>query len=256
LLAAPGSSPEVRTAGLMALAGLDYWQADYEAARADYEEALRIARATGDQVGEAEALYGLSMTETWRGDPAAGARLAGQARSLFEALDDRAKVGETLMAQGFALWQDRRYSAARPLWEEALAISRAIGADALAVTQLAGLAGLEFHTGSADEATRIALDALDQASDLDNAGLCVWLLDFIAAFATSAHPAAAVRLAGAADALRTAAGGGNRVDHLHIEPADAAARQLLSPSELERAWAEGQGLALAEAIREARALRP
>ena len=143
----------------------------------------------------------MSMTATWQGNPAEGARLAAEARSLFESLGARAQVGETLMAQGFALWQAREYTAARPLWEAALAISRELGADTLAVTQLAGLAGIEYHTGAPDDATRIALDALAQACDLDNVGLCVWLLDFIAAFAVEDRPAMAVRVAGAADAL-------------------------------------------------------
>ena len=41
-------------------------------------------------------------------------------------------------------------------------LSREEGADTLAVTQLAGLAGLEFHMGAQEDALRIALDALDQ----------------------------------------------------------------------------------------------
>ena len=131
-----------------------------------------------------------------------------------------------------------------------------MGEDALAVTQLAGLAGLEFHTGAPADATRIALDALDQACDLENVGLCVWLLDFIAAFAVAERPLEAVRVAGAADALRTASGGGKRVEELHIEPARTAARRTLERGELEAAWTEGRGFELERAIDEARSLRP
>jgi len=256
LLDPPGPDPTVRADALAALAGLEYWQADYRAARAAYEDALQLYRAAGDHTHVAEVLYGLSMTATWDGDPAEGARLAAAARSLFESLGARGQVGETLMAQGFALWQERDYAAARPLWEAALAISRELGADSLAVTQLAGLAGIEYHTGSRDKAARIALDALGLACDLHNVGLCVWLLDFIAAFTVEDRPAMAVRVAGAADTLRRASGGGMRVEDLHIEPARAAAERLLGPADLETAWAEGCALSLEGAIEAACSLQP
>jgi predicted ATPase len=256
LLEGSGPSPSVRAEALVALAGVAYWQADYEQARAAYQEALALYRELGQPRHEADVLYGLSMTATWSGDPAEGRRLATEARTLFEGLGARAKIGEALMAQGFATWQQREYEEARPLWQSALAISREIGDDALAVTQLAGLAGIAHHTGDAADATRIALEALAQACDLDNVGLCVWMLDFLAAFAVAEDPTAAVRLAGAADALREASGGGMPVEDLHIEPAQAAAGRTLSHSELERAWAEGRAMSLEEAIEAARALGP
>lgn len=256
LLEAPGPDGTMRADALVALAGLAYWQADYDAATMAYEEALELSRAAHDRSREAEVLYGMSMTATWSGDPSEGARLAVEARRLFESLAARAQVGETLMAQGFALWQLEDFAAARPLWEEALAISRELGADTLAVTQLAGIAGIEYHTGDSDDATRIALDALGQARDLDNAGLCVWLLDFVAAFAVEARPAEAVRIAGAADALRSASGGGMRIEDLHIVPARTAAERILGRAESDRAFSDGQAVTLEEAIDAAYSLRP
>jgi len=256
LLDPPGPDATVRADALVALAGLDYWQADFRAAKEAYEEAMELYRTAGDRSGEAEVLSGMAMTATWDGEPAEGARLAAEARILFESLGARAQVGETLMAEGFALFQDQEYTAARPLWEAALAISRELGEDTLAVTQLAAVACIEYQAGAPDEATRIALDCLAQACGLDNVGLCVWMLDFVAAFTVADRPAMAVRVAGAADALRTASGGGMPIEDLHIEPARAAAERLLDPAELEQAWAEGRALSLQEAIDAARSLRP
>ena len=145
----------VRADALVALAGLEYWQADFPATMEAYGEALELYRTVGDRSGEAEVLSGMAMTATWAGDSSEGARLAAEARVLFESLGDRAQVGETLMAEGFALFQDRQYTAARPLWEAALAISRELGADAAAVTQLAAIACIEYQTGEAEEATRV-----------------------------------------------------------------------------------------------------
>ena len=256
LLEGPGPEPALRAEALTALAGMAYWQADYERAGTCYEEALVLFTALGDERNEAEVLNGLSMNATWRGDPTTGRQLAAEARERYQQLGLRDKVGETLMAEGFALWQDRQYLAARPLWEDALAISRELGADTLAVTQLAGLAGIEHAMGAHRDAARIALDALDQACGLENVGHCVWLLDLIAAFVAPDDPAGAVRLAGAADALRRASGGGMRVEDLHIEPARSAASRALPPNEVERAWGEGRCLDLDEAMALARSFRP
>jgi predicted ATPase/DNA-binding SARP family transcriptional activator len=255
LLDGPRPDASVRADALVALAGLDYWQADFPAAMAAYEQALELYRTRGDRAAEAEVLSGMSMTATWSGNPADGARLAASARTLFESLGHRAQVGETLMAEAFALFQDQEYAASRPLWEAALSVSRDLGADAVAVTQLAAIACIEHQAGDADEATRIALDCLDQACALDNVGLCVWMLDFVAAFTVEDRPAMAVRVAGAADALRTASGGGMPIEDLHIEPARTAAAGLLEPAVLEQAWAEGRAWSLPEAIEAAHSLR-
>lgn len=256
LLAQDGGSAAVRAEALLSAAGLAYWQADYASAWTDYQAALSVYRELHDRGMEAEVLCSLSMTATWNGDPGAGARLALQARALAEDLGLRDKVGETSMAEGFALWQQRQYQAARPLWEEALTISREVGADTLAVTQLAGLAGLEYHTGAPMDATRIALDALDQACELENVAICVWLLDFVAAFAADVEPETAVRVAGAADALRRASGGGMRIEDLHIDPARAVATRSLDPATVARSWSEGRAMSLEQAIDAARSLRP
>lgn len=255
MLEMPCAEREVRASALTAAAGLAYWHADYEAAWNHYEEALELYRALGDDAQIAQTLFGMSTTATWNGDPAAGARLAEEARSAFLELGAEMEIGRTAMAQGFALWQQRQYEAARPRWEEALSISRAQGDDTLAVTQLAALAGLEYHMGARDDALRIALDCLDQAWELENVALSVWLLDFVAAFAAAIDPLGAVRVAGAADAHRTASGGGMTVESLHITPARQVAERSLAPVDVERAWTAGRTLRLEEAVSAARGLR-
>ena len=255
LLAEPGPEPALRAEALTALAGMAYWQADFSRAWSCYEEALRLFRELGDRAHEADVLYGLSTTATWRGDPARGRHLAAEAREAFEELGLRPKVGETLMAEGLALWQLREYAAARPLWEEALAISREFGADTLAVTEVGGLAGIEYHTGARADAVRIGLDALDQACALGNSDLCVWMLDLVAAFVADRDPERAVMIAGAADSMRRASGGGMGLEEIHIEPARTAAARSLTEDELEHAWKQGRALDLEEAIGLARSLR-
>ncbi len=253
-LLAPEASAAARAKGLTALAGLAYWQADYEEAWARYREALGLYQAIGDRYNEADTLFGMSMTATFKADLDAGERLADQARSMFEELGAKEEVGKVLMAQGFVRWKRKEIAAARPLWEASLAISRELGDQPLAVTQLVGLAGIAFHEGNRREALRIAVGALEEATELENVQLAVWILDFIAAFAAPSTPEAAVRLAGAASSLRHVTGGGMFLEPLDIEDARSAAARVLSPESLEQAWVEGGAMTLEQAVDHANGL--
>ena len=207
---------------------------------------------SGDRHGEAETLYGMSLSATWTGDVDAGERLAEDARSAFEEIGATEGIGEVYMAQAFMAHRRGEHAAARPLWEAALAISREVGNHTLATTQLVGIAICAFHGGEIQEALRITLEALDGATDQENIPIASWLLDFIAAFAVSVAPEEAVRLAGAVDSVRQEAGGGMELEPLEIEDARTVASRLLDPDDLERAWAEGRAMTLEQAVEYAR----
>lgn len=255
LLATSGASDAARAKGLTGLAGLAYWQGDYEDAEVRYKEGLDLYRAIGDRAGEADTLFGLSMTAAWTGNLETGDRLAGEARSMFEELGAKERIGEIHMAQALTSHRRGDHSTARPLWRAALAISRELGDQHLLVTQQIGLAICEYHDGNLSRALEIALETLDEATDLENIHLTAWMLDFISAFAAPAAPEAAVRLAGAVDSLRQAAGGRMKLEPLGLENARTAAARLLSPGELERAWAEGRKMTLEESAERAKELR-
>ena len=255
LLASEEAPDAVRAKGLTGLAGLAYWQADHDVAWDRYGEALGLYRATGDRFNEADTLSSMSMTAIWNGDPEVGDRLAREAGSLFEDLGATEELGKIDMAQAFALTQKRDLAAARPRWEASLAISRDLGDQNLAVTQLIGLAVCEFHDGNHEEALQIAVDALDEAADAQNVQLAVWMLDFFAAFAASTTPEAAVRLSGAVDSLRRVLGGGKRLEPLGIEEAPFAASGVLDPKTLGEAYDEGRVMTLEQAVDYAKDLR-
>jgi predicted ATPase/class 3 adenylate cyclase len=65
LLDAGKSSSAARVRGLSAAGGLAWWDGDYEATRRHYEEALPLARQTGDQAAEMEATYNLASVVLW-----------------------------------------------------------------------------------------------------------------------------------------------------------------------------------------------
>lgn len=254
LLARPEASDEARAKGLTALAGLAYWQADYDEAWAGYEEALDLYQSLGDRFNEADTLYSMSLTANWKGNLQAGDRLAAEARSLFEDLESREGVGRALMAQGFSLFRRNEFAAAQKLYEESLAIARESCDQSLANTLLLGIAIFTFHQGKPKEALRILVDAVEEATEAQNVHLTVWMLDFIAALAVSTAPESAVRLAGALDSLRQEAGGGILPESLGIEDAKVAAAKVLSPESLEQAWAQGRAMSLEEAVGQAHQL--
>ncbi len=255
LLAQQQASPAARAKGLTAVAGLAYWQADYDGALAGYEEALDLYRALGERYDEADTLFAMSMTASLNNDVKAGERFAEEARSIFEQLGSREGLGKVVMAQGYARWQRRDYEGALALYREGLAIARESGDQALAGTLPVGIAALIFHLGDRNEALAQILAAVDEATRSHNAHIVVWALDLTAAFCASVAPEAAVRLAGAVDSLRSEAGGGFLLESLHIEDARSVATPLLAPETLEHAWAEGRAMTLDQAVQYAKELK-
>lgn len=254
LLAQPGVAPEARARGLTALGGLAYWQAEYDNALSAYAEALDLYRGEGDRWHEAETLYSMSLTANWKGDLDVGSRHAEAARQLFEEVGTPEDVAKVLMAEAFVVWRRGEIAAARTLWEQSIEVARHSGDAVLANTQLVGLASLAFHQGRQTEALRTVLGAVDEATELHNSHVTVWMLDFIAAFAARSAPLSAVRLAGAVDALRREAGGGIEPGALNIEDARTVATRLLDGPEVDLAWAEGRLMTLEEALVEAHRL--
>jgi predicted ATPase len=257
LLTSDGASTAARARGLTGLAGLAYWQGDHATALHRYEEALDLYHTAGDRFGEADTLLGMSMSATWNGDAAAGERLAAEARMVFEEIGAREGIGGVYMAQAFIAHRRGEHAAARPLWEASLAISREVGNHILAATQVVGIAICAFHAGEIPEAVHIMLEALNEATDQENVPIATWMLDFIAAFAASTAPEAAVRLAGAVEAMHEAAGGGMhgmQLEPLEIEDARTVASRMLDPEDLERAWQEGQAMNPQRAVAYAREL--
>jgi predicted ATPase/DNA-binding winged helix-turn-helix (wHTH) protein len=242
------ASEEARAKGLTALAGLAYWQADYDDAWTRYSDALPLYRSIGDRFNEADTLSSMSLTANWKGDLDAGIRLAKESLAIFEELGSREGVGRTLLAQGFSLWRQDEFAAAQALYEESLAIARETGDQSLASTLLLGVAILTFHQGMRNKALGILLEAIDEAAELENVHVMVWMLDFVAALSPPAAIDTAVRLAGAVDSLRRDAGGGILPESLGIENARIAAMPLLNPEALEDSWAQGRAMTIEEAI--------
>jgi len=241
-------SSAVRAKGLVGIAGLAYWQADYETAIRCYLEALTLYREMGDRLMEAEVLNSMSTTRTWSGDADAGGRLADEALAIFDQLGARAKIGEVFMAQGFARWMKNDLSGARPLWEASLRIARETSDHVEAATKLLALAAIKYQQGEDQRAVSDALTALKELVALKHVTYTIMAMDFLAALSAKRRPSESVQLAGAAARLRAQLGGGMRPEASGLEGVGAIASRTLDTSTVERLWANGEALKYDEAV--------
>jgi predicted ATPase/DNA-binding winged helix-turn-helix (wHTH) protein len=248
LLAIPGGSDDIRANGLMALAGVAYWQADHGKAMATYREALGLFRSLDDSLNVAEVLFSMSATASFQGDVHTAEECALEARRLFEEVGSREGIGRVLVAEGFSLWMRGDYVVALEKYEQADSIARASGDDFMAMTAAIGVAALSFLLGDTNRALEVGIDTLDEATGVHNEHVAVWILDLTAAFCVRVAPEDSVRLAGAVDSLRRKAGGGMVLESFGIEPAREAATSLLNDEELLGAWVKGASMALEDAV--------
>jgi predicted ATPase/DNA-binding SARP family transcriptional activator len=255
LLALPGGSTEKRAGGLTALAGLAYWQADYGTARARYADALEIYRAAGDQLGAAHTVCAMSMSASWDDDLEAGDRLAHEALAAFERIGTAEGLTRAVLARGFVRLRRGDYADAYDDYTTALVAAREQGDQHLAVTLLPGVAASACHLGRKLQALDLAIEAADEAAELHNTNLAVWMLDLIATIVADTEPAAAVSLAGTAAHIRDAAGGGMRIESLGFPNAREIAAGLLSREQLMDSWSTGHRATLEQAIELAHVVR-
>jgi non-specific serine/threonine protein kinase len=182
----------------------------YERAGAYYEESLPLHRKTGDLANVARVLGNIAVVALHRGNYARATALHEEALSLNRDLGADAEVAYTLINYGDVARAQGDYAAARARYAESLAIHGRSGDRGGVAYALEGLAGLAALEGQA---------------------------------------ARALRLAGAASALREQTGMPlNPAERDELERALETARRSLGAPEVERALSEGRALPLRQAV--------
>jgi predicted ATPase/DNA-binding CsgD family transcriptional regulator len=258
--AADGLGP-CRAAGddVMVAAALDVLgQAELRAGRfgeaaGRFDEAIAVARGGGDQWNEGLALI------------SSGALLAAQNRlrdaqhayesglRLMRHLDQRWGAARALIGLGQLAWLRGDRTAARAYYEEALPSLRAIDAGPEIARCLSGLGRVALDQGDTGRARQALTESLNRshASGL-RLGVARGLEAFAELVALEGQPADAVRLGGAAAALRDAIGhaslAGVRLERL-LDPI----RRRLGDQLVAQLWGEGRDMTPETAV--ARALR-
>jgi len=254
LLALPsaGAPTADRAKGLTGAAGIAYWQNDYPAAIAWYEEAEGIIRDLGDPVWLADALYNTGTTAALTGDMESVLRRIEEGTAIGRELGDDAILGRFLQAAGYMAFMGDQLEAARAPLEEALAV-------ALRGTDLAAI-GVAHHTvaqvarlqGRLGDAAMHYREAIRIARELgDSVQVTEPLQGLAAVLIATGDAEQGVRLLAANQAIRERLGGGPPPEWLRLGDPLAEARRTLDEATYDRAWAAGLALSDEEASGEA-----
>lgn len=273
LLASTTDVPSVaRAKALLGFAGVCYWQGDLDAAEAHYRLAVDTARAlepveTVDDRYlipwwlELEALLGLVITiACHRGDPDAAAPLEKQYQAIVaEHPADPLAMGIGAATTALVRLFTGDLDGCRQHGDLVVAATRTIGERwyESQMTRTLALVSLRQHDYErAEDELRTSLGIAAELGDLPSAAID---LDRLGQTAIAlGRPARAVTLAGAAARLRDELGGGLTIDDMRwetVHPADAA-REMLTETEIELAWARGRSLSADDAIGYARSTDP
>ena len=255
VLALPGSTdhPDARAAALEAAGGIAYWQGQLNVARRWYEEAVEIARASGDDSRIANAIYNLSFTFTLEQEDQVQARaLAREAVEIYRRLGDEAGIGRSLWGEANTYYFFRDFAGGIDLAQEALEIFRRLD-DRFMIGWTLYMLALYNLTLDRTAMRQLLVEALPLFTEIeDKSGYAMIFDAFAALFWTEGDTMRAIRLAGFASATEASTGAG--LARINRESADFYPATLTTDPELAAAFAEGQRMTVEQA-REL-ALRP
>jgi tetratricopeptide (TPR) repeat protein len=178
-----------------------------------FRSCLATFRELGDRRGSADALFGLAVMSRLRGD------LAIAESSAAEALVVHQDLGDVFGFTG----------------------------------DMYVLGRVAAETGDLDTARRRFLETLDNMAMIQERTGIALILDNLANLANLGdRPIDAMRLAGAADAVKEFVGGEAPPELIHLPDPRVQAWALLSDEEIDAAHAEGRAMSLEEALAYAR----
>ena len=150
------------------LGNLAYSTGERDEARRLYGQSLEMAEALGDRAGVAKTLHQLGRLAQDTGDLDEARRLYGQSLEMKEALGNRAGVATTLGQLGMLAYSTGDRDEARRLYGQSLEMAEALGNRAGVAQALHQLGNLAYSTGELDEARRLYGQALDVFRELGN----------------------------------------------------------------------------------------
>src|SRR3989440_1753130 len=224
--------------------------AERERARADAEESLRLFQEVGDTLEIAIVQRVLGQIALYERDYARARAAFSMDLATTRALGDKIGIAVGLTHLGDVAREEGDLTGAAALYEESLARWRDLGSVNWGIPwALLGLGDIYLQHGDHAAARACFGESLMLARQEDQIGASLAALAGLAA--RQGQPARALRLAGAAAALRDRLG-------WQLWPADqatlarglAAAREALSAEGQAAAWADGQALTVEQAIAE------
>jgi predicted ATPase len=227
-----------------ALAVTTQKQGDLPAARSLFEESLELWRVLGDRMAVSRALSNLASVVKAQEDYPAARALAEESLIESLAIGDRAGAALTLGNLGDLAREQNDAKAARTFYEESLAAFRDLGDPWGTAGALTDLGSLAREQGDSAAARALFTESLELFEALGHRRGIARLLEELACSA-AAHgiPRGALRLAGAAAALRETIGAPLTPAELSkLERSLEPARTKLGAAESASAWKEGRAM--------------
>jgi tetratricopeptide (TPR) repeat protein len=241
-----GEFADARAEALEAAGGIAYWQGDLLSGRTWYQEAVELARASGDPRRIANAVYNVGFTFTLEREDQLQARsLAQEGLDLYRELGDEAGIGRTLWALANTYYFFGDFAGGLSLVDEALEIFRRIG-DRFMMGWSLYMRGLYLLSSDRAEMRRSLEEALPLFTEIDDKSGYALIFDaFAALYFTEGDVERAVRLAGFADATERSTGTG--LAKMNRDFAGFYPRTLIADPATAAAYAEGQQLTVEQA---------
>jgi len=234
----------------MAVNGRD--QNNLARARAQFEECLALWRELGDAPAVARGLSNLASVVDLQGDQAQARFLYQECFEIFGQIQDRTGIAWTLSRQGDLALKQGDFETAQPLYQLALATFRELNDQwgiAGSLEDLGNLASEQKDYPRADPLYRESLRIFQGLGQ--KRGVARLLEAFASVAAARSDGEAALRLAGAAAALRQSIGAlPAPAEQAKLERNLARAREGLSTTASRAAWLEGWVMRVDKAIEE------
>jgi len=243
------ASPAARAKALRGAGGIAYWQNDLPRSRQLYEDAVAIYRRLGDAAGLAAALNDLAYLPMLMGEPDLAERLFTEARDLFREQGDSWQMALAEMNIASTKYFVGDYEQARLVIEAVVPIIRERGDRFWLTEAITGLGQLEQLTGRFEAARRHYAESLQLALEADTMPQVAMVLEPLSNVdSAEGQHARAVRLWGAAQAIKERVGGGAPTEMMQTVDPRPAAIEALGEDPVERAWAEGRAMTPERAV--------
>ena len=248
---------EAKVNALSSLGELAVLQSDYRTGQIKLEEAMALARELGVKLLISIALGALGRMALAQQNHALAFAQITEALEMARELGDKYEIGSELVHLGTVACEQHDYVRAESLYQEGLAFFQELGAEWDIADALHCLSQAVRLQGDYSRAWALFRESLARWRTL---GVSQWgwiseCLDGIATVCANQRQfIAAVRLAGAADALRTAIGMSTASSRISFRGDLTAARTQVDKAVFAAAWAEGIALSAEQAMDYALAL--
>jgi predicted ATPase/DNA-binding SARP family transcriptional activator len=249
-----GPAPaRLRARALMRAGVFAHLIGEFARARERLEEALRLARSSGDDTVEANTLRNLGALAKDDGDHARAQAMHEEARLISAKSGDLMGVQSSLVNLSDAALAQHDYSRAEALAQEGVVMARELGHEIRELVALINLGLASLHRGHDEQARASFREVVRLSLALRYPECLVVGLEGLAGLdAEHGDPLRAARLMGAAECLLETSGYAleSGEQELH-ERTLAAVRARLDRDEFKKAWSEGRSLSLEDAAADA-----